>query len=48
MLNEYKAPKSKKCLNCYWYEYLNVYGDNGGKCTKNDKCTRIKDKYDKD
>lgn len=42
-MSEYKEPRSKKCLNCYWYEYKNVYGDNKGKCTKGkgEWCNRL-------
>ena len=42
-MNEYKEPRSKKCLNCYCYEYKNVYGDKKGKCTKGkgEYCNRL-------
>ena len=40
---EYKAPKSNKCINCYFYEFENVYRSNRGKCTKKfSNCERIK------
>ena len=43
-MSEYKVPKSKKCYNCYWCEYENVYSSDRVKCTKQGECTRIKEK----
>ena len=43
--SEYRVPKSKKCYNCYWFEYENVYSSDRGKCRMplKGECTRIKE-----
>lgn len=45
-MKEYYIPRSKKCYNCRWFEYMNVLMSDKGRCTKDfridGKCERIK------
>lgn len=43
-MEEYKMPKSKRCLNCSQWQYENIKKSDRGRCTKWGKCERIKAK----